>query len=186
MNKKIIFIVAIIAISAIAGLSIMFSEEKAVSEEPNYDEPVISEVRSGEKIEESISEKFYSKGYLISMNVFLRINQMPLLDDKEALLELRDEIKGFEDSMSSLDTDAYTEEAEKTLENLFNISYAAIEIYEKRLDGDDTISVGDYFSKITEAQTEYLAFAQLFDDKGMKLTAEMIKEVTEITEKFTN
>lgn len=130
----------------------------------------------------SKTEKFMNTGYIISMKVFLRINQILNMSIDE-INKTEKEIKGFEDEFNALEGTKDTELAERILEELFAYGYEAIDLYLKRLNGEEVKSIVLH-DKISKAQEKYFAFAKEFDNKKTPMSREVIQEVIEIREEI--
>jgi len=182
MNKKLVIIIIV----SLMVSSIVLIMDKKMDRRANVEQLEATEIISGEEVESVPNEDFYNEGIIISTNVFFRINEMPLTEDKSKLGILKDEIKGFEDEIKFLERNEDTKEAEEKLENLIRLAYAAIELYEMKLSSEDEIPMLDILNKMTEVQNEYLSFSELFDSSGVKITNESKKRILDITKEFTN
>lgn len=138
--------------------------------EKNIGPPSLSEL--------SETEQYMNKGFIISMKVFLNVNQI-LNKDKEEINRMIAEIEAYENEFMSLKGTDETQFAKLLMEGLFDASYEAIKIYTKRLNGEEIKSI-TIFDKITIAQEKYLAFAEEFDHQKIPMSKEVLEEVIEI------
>jgi len=130
----------------------------------------------------SETEKFLNKGYIISMKVYLRVNQILNMSNDE-INKTKKEIETFENELSTLEGTEETNFAKTILSELFISAYEAIDLYSKRLNGEEVKSIMIY-DKISKAQEKYLAYAEEFDNKKTPMSKELIEEVVEIRGKI--
>ncbi len=210
--KKItvIFLTVLVAISVI-GCRINIDENDSIvksedeisesvadnnDEEDNQENNELeSEVSDDQFIQESTItvstevQEFYNSAYLINSNVFLRTNQIPMVEDIDTILVMKSEIKEYENELNTLleseDIKSQADEAELILKDLISLSYEAIEIYSNKLNGED-LKIFEVTGKITEAQSKYLEFATLFDNKKIELAADTKEQVFKIGQDIIN
>jgi hypothetical protein len=174
------------------------TEENDASESIIEDEELeVIESNLPENNEESIVVnspevvQFYNSAFLINANIFLRTNQIPMIENLDELLVMRSEIEGFEEELNILISNISLvediEEGVAILRELTALSYEAIEIYEKKLNGED-IKIYAVLEKITEAQNKYLSSGKLIDSKNIEITLDTISQIEtiakEIIEKY--
>jgi|GEM_PF-2233422 len=132
----------------------------------------------------SETEKFMNKGYITSMKVYLRVNQI-LNMSRDEIKKTKKEIVTFENEFSTLEGTEETDFAETILRELFASAYEAIDLYSRRLNGEEVKSIMIY-DKISKSQEKYLAYAEEFDNKKTPMSREIIEEVIEIREEINH
>jgi hypothetical protein len=131
----------------------------------------------------SETEKFLNIGYIISMKVYLRVNQILNIENIDELNKTEKEIMVFEDEFNTLDSTEDTSFAETILRELFSYAYEAIDLYARRLSGEEIKSIMIY-DKISKTQEKYFAYAKEFDNKKTPMSREIIEEAIEIKEEI--
>lgn len=200
MKKKSIKIMILVIIVTIGFVFLISSEKNQVEEETintniSKTEEDLTTVEDKNEIEVdnkgyeipsldelSETEKFMNTGYIISMKVFLRINQILNMSIDE-INKTEKEIMAFEDEYNALEGTKDTKLAERLLGELFTYGYEAIDLYLKRLNGEEVKSIVLH-DKISKAQEKYFAYAKEFDNKKTPMSREVIQEVIEIREEI--
>jgi len=115
------------------------------------------------------------------MNVFLRLNQIPMLENVETVNMMKSELEAFEEDFNLMNGTEETHDAEEKLDNLFEIGYEVIALSTRKLN-DEAIKSYEIFEKITQAQEVYLSYSELFDNRKTPMSGETIEKVIQITE----
>ena len=123
--------------------------------------------------------EYYNKAYIISMNVYLRLNQLPLIEDTEDLVKMKKEIEAFEKNLNEIDSNEDISEAKNKLGNLIELAYETIDLTESRIYKEDFDSA-TYWSKLNDALDQYISFSKLFDTKRMVFTQDTLEQIDEI------
>jgi len=123
--------------------------------------------------------EYYNKAYIISMNVYLRMNQLPLIEDTEDLVKMKKEIEAFEKNLNEIDSNEDISEAKNKLGNLIELAYETIDLTESRIYKEDFDSA-TYWSKLNDALDQYISFSKLFDTKRMVFTQDTLEQIDEI------
>ncbi len=116
------------------------------------------------------------------MKSYLRVNQILNMNIDE-INKTKKEIEEFEEAFKALEITEDTRLAERILEELFVYGYEAMDLYSRRLNGEEIKSIMIH-DKITKAQEKYFAYAEEFDKKKIPMSKEVIKEVIEIREEI--
>ncbi|MBN2259296.1 MAG: hypothetical protein JW702_02000 [Clostridiales bacterium] len=165
------------------------TEDEFVSESVNEDEESSVQETDQESIETRSPEatEFYNSMFVLNANIFLRMNQIPMVEDSNLLLEMKSEIKGFEkefdDLLSNGKIEEEIEESANNFRKLIVLSYEAIDLSEKKLNGED-IKIFAILDKITEGQIIYLDFGKWIDSKGFELSQDTIDRIGAVTKEI--
>lgn len=127
--------------------------------------------------EHATSEVYYNKNLTISMNATIKIMAMPLIEDMTELVNLRNSMEELEEEMNMVKKSIYTDEAEELLNNLFDNAYTAMELHEKKLNGDANISRDDIWNKVSEVEDGLREYAKVMDEKEISLANETIEVI---------
>ena len=175
MNKKKVAIIAII-IAIFSFFTIIIIANQWGS---NHLSEVNQNIKSNEKAEILPINEYYNKAYIISMNVYLRLNQLPLIEDTEDLVKMKKEIEAFEKNLNEIDSNEDISEAKNKLGNLIELAYETIDLTESRIYKEDFDSA-TYWSKLDDALDQYISFSKLFDTKRMVFTQDTLEQIDEI------
>lgn len=136
-------------------------------------------IKSNEVAEILTTDEYYNKAFIISMNVYLRTNQLPLIEDTDDLVKMKKEIESYEKAFNEIDCNDDISEAKNKLENLIALSYEAIKLTENRI-YEENFDSATYFNKLKETMDIYISFSKLFDSKKIVFTQDTLKEMDEI------
>ncbi len=136
-----------------------------------------AEPQETENLISSDVDQYWNKGYVLSMNIFLRLNQIPMVENVEDINKMKLEIEGFEEDFNLMEATEDTIIAEESLKSLITMGYEIIDLYSRKLNGE-VIKSYTVLEKITIAQEEYLTYSKEFDDRNTPMSKETIEEVS--------
>jgi hypothetical protein len=131
-----------------------------------------------------IDEEYYNQSLVISVQVFLRANTLPLKISVEELENIKLEISEFEKEYLMIKTNSKTKEGQIIMDSFFYEISSLVDICERSLTGDSSIQVSSIMAKLNEVQAIYLDFSNLIDDKKIVLSKETLEKISIATNDF--
>lgn len=128
------------------------------------------------------TESFYNEGMLISLKVFMRINALPISEDK--LEDYRKEIDGYYDDFKALETTSNTTDGEVQLDKLFENAYTMLSLMEQVSLENPDVNAYDRFDLMDQNQGNYLEFASLLDKNNIPVFESTVSNIQQITFEF--
>jgi len=131
-----------------------------------------------------INEEYYNQSLVISVQVFLRANTLPLKISVEELENIKLEISDFEKEYLMIKTNSKTKEGQIIMDSFFYEISSLVDSCERSLTGDSSIQVSSIMAKLNEVQAIYLDFSNLIDDKKVVLSKETLEKISIATNDF--
>lgn len=131
-----------------------------------------------------IDEEYYNQSLVISVQVFLRANTLPLKISVEELENIKLEISEFEKEYLMIKTNSKTKEGQIIMDSFFYEISSLVDSCERSLTGDSSIQVSSIMAKLNEVQAIYLDFSNLIDDKKIVLSKETLEKISIATNDF--
>lgn len=133
---------------------------------------------------QALTNDFYNRSLLISVQVFIRVNSLPVWEDLEKIMVFKGEVNQYYYEFMQLKTTKETEEGERQMEKLFDTSYEMFDLMERFHNKDPEVKSFTYLEKLKEAQDHYFLYAALLDLKKIPITKETRELELHITNKF--
>ena len=133
---------------------------------------------------QALTNDFYNRSLLISVQVFIRVNSLPVWEDLEKIMVFKGEVDQYYYEFKQLKTTKETEEGERQMEKLFDTSYEMFDLMERFHNKDPEVKSFTYLEKLKEAQDHYFLYAALLDLKKIPITKETRELELHITNEF--
>ena len=133
---------------------------------------------------QALTNDFYNQSLLISVQVFIRVNSLPVWEDLEKIMVFKGEVDQYYYEFKQLKTTKETEEGERQMEKLFDTSYEMFDLMERFHNKDPEVKSFTYLEKLKEAQDHYFLYAALLDLKKIPITKETRELELHITNEF--
>jgi len=124
---------------------------------------------------------FYNECFVLSANVFLRVNSLPVKESLEEVISIETKITEFYDSYSILKAPKDTQEATNIMQRLFESSFEVIELVKKYKNGDADVTHFMYLDKLQETQALYFEYAKYIDKMAIPIYESSIKSIEILT-----
>jgi len=133
---------------------------------------------------QSLTHEFYNRSLLISINVFIRVNSLPVWEDLEKVMTFKGEVDQYYYEFKQLKTTKETVEGELEMKKLFDTSYEMFDLMERFHNKDPEVKSFAYLEKLKEVQDHYFLFAALIELKKIPITNETLEQSDHITNDF--
>lgn len=133
---------------------------------------------------QALTNDFYNRSLLISVQVFIRVNSLPVWEDLEKIMVFKGEVDQYYYEFKQLKTTDETVEGEQQMEKLFDTSYEMFDLMERFHNKDPEVKSFTYLEKLKEVQDHYFLYAALIDLKKIPITKETREQELNITNEF--
>ena len=133
---------------------------------------------------QALTNDFYNQSLLISVQVFIRVNSLPVWEDLEKIMVFKGDVDQYYYEFKQLKTTKETVEGEQQMQKLFDTSYEMFDLMERFHNKDPEVKSFTYLEKLKGAQDHYFLYAALLDLKKIPITKETREQVQHITNEF--
>lgn len=124
---------------------------------------------------------FYNESLILSANVFLRVNTLPLKDTIEEVETIETKIDDFHKAYLEMKGSPETKTGANLMDQLFINSYEAIELSKQFINEENGVTHNMLWEKITEAQNTYIEFSKHLDESSIPIYSTTISAMQTVT-----
>ena len=124
---------------------------------------------------------YYNECLLISANVFLRVNTLPVKESIDEVLFIESKLENYHKDFIALRGPKNTENAAKIMNRLFESSFEVVDLVKKFKYGEEKTTHFMYLQKLQETQEIYLEFAAHLDDMEIPIFDSTTKSIEKLT-----